>query len=227
MTDFSSASLRDRLTAERPDLFVINDKYAPKLSFFDRCCLFGFHKLGITAPVLAEAFGLNRSTVRYIIRPASKHYKPVRKEWAELGEEAFNKRYTASPDAKQWLDKVEAAKKATLAKVNDKTSQALALEASLPDPRAKQSVGLHAVHIPAPEPARHVSVTVLWVDVLNKDAEWGENVEFDEDGNQRTPGWYLTVSDPAFGALSGLASNSRTSTSALKGFLKDVGGEIE
>lgn len=202
-----------------PQVLQKNIKYAPKMSFADRCAALAAVRMGINKKLVALAFGVNVSTIEYVASPSSRHYKDVRKEYADLGHERFVKEKLTD----DYVRKIMAFKDDARLDLDNKTIDAgLALErakAHGPDRRAKGLEGKHSIFDPI--------AGSLWV-----------HVEFVQPPlsalwpNPRPEGWYVRY-DPASPGYSpemttehhGAAADANTSKSALSAFLTATGSE--
>lgn len=68
-------------------------KFASKLNEAERCEILALVKAGVRRDRVAAAYNVDRRTVTHIVNPASPHYKAVRKHHADLGHDAFLKKY--------------------------------------------------------------------------------------------------------------------------------------
>lgn len=68
-------------------------KFAPKLTYEQRCEVLALHHLGVPRNVLVESYGIDRRTIAHIISKNSIHYRNVRAKFAELGKDAFMQKY--------------------------------------------------------------------------------------------------------------------------------------
>ena len=69
-------------------------KFAPQLSFDERCAILGLHRLGYHAEALARAYKVDRRTIAHIFNVKSSRYKNVRDKEKEMGSEFINKYVT-------------------------------------------------------------------------------------------------------------------------------------
>jgi hypothetical protein len=84
-----------------PAAFAQQGKFAPKLSFAQRCEILVMLRAGIGRATLAKAYGINRRTITHIESPASPHYKNVREELVRLGPDEFRAQYLTEDGAKR------------------------------------------------------------------------------------------------------------------------------
>ena len=127
-----------------------NDKFAAKLTFEERCAIYGLFKSGAATNVLSLAFGITKPTVGYIIRTESRYYKSVRAKYKELGHNFFLFTYV---------------KEEHIAKVNEaaKSYQAKQTEAQLREAAAQTSEDVGIGHKRADHKAgRHL----LWSEMF-------------------------------------------------------------
>lgn len=68
-------------------------KFASKLTFEERCAVLACVVYGVSRPIVAAAFSINRRTVTHVCNEHSIHYKDTRKKLKELGKEEFIKEY--------------------------------------------------------------------------------------------------------------------------------------
>jgi hypothetical protein len=68
-------------------------KYAPKLSFQQRCEVLGLYKLGYTRESLSRMYGVDRRTITHVYNQLSPHYKNVRVELLRMGQPEFLAKY--------------------------------------------------------------------------------------------------------------------------------------
>jgi hypothetical protein len=193
----------ERLLQDRPDLFSVNSKFAPKLSFVDRCSVFAFWKAGIERRTLAAAFGINRGTVNYIVTPSSPHYKNVRKEFKDLGVDEFMRRYLTE----EWAQKVEAAKGSYETQFADDDVKKMRSMEVGPNPRAKSKAGEHLVKYP------DIGNTIGPVEKI--EVVFGTCKSL---GSPPFDGWF--IKSPSGGDM-GNAKHCATSAAAFKAFLED------
>lgn len=83
------------------------EKFAPKLSYQQRCEVLALHHSGISRDLLSRAYGIDRRTVTHIYNPKSAHYREVRQEFLGLGAVAFSEKYVTQ----HVMDRVLAFKK--------------------------------------------------------------------------------------------------------------------
>jgi hypothetical protein len=68
-------------------------KFAPQLTFDQRCEILGLHRIGYNADALAEAYGVDRRTITHIHNAKSTRYKNVRAEEKGIGPQLFIEKY--------------------------------------------------------------------------------------------------------------------------------------
>ena len=66
--------------------FVHRNKFAPKMTFTQRCEVLALHKWGVTRETLAKMYKVDRRTITHIYNPMSTHYKDVRNMAVGLGD---------------------------------------------------------------------------------------------------------------------------------------------
>ncbi len=204
-----------RMKVERPELFRVNSKYAPKLSFFDRCVFYGLFQMDFSIQSLCTAFGVALPTGRYMVRNSSPHYRDVRKEWADLGRERFLKEYVYTPIGEEWTKKAVIAK--AQPELTEKQFAADRAASSGPNKRASQRKGPVTLAFGEIMGNCTLSFDVQWFDTPPPDADWV--------AGERMPGWYLVLTDGTKGWKPGVYGDNQhrmTSTSALQGFIKDT-----
>lgn len=85
-------------------------KFQPKLSFDDQCSVLAFVLKGVSRPLVAQAFGIDRRTVGHIVNMTGIKYHNVRKRLKALGPDDFAAEYLTE----SWAMKIaEAARNAT------------------------------------------------------------------------------------------------------------------
>lgn len=68
-------------------------RFAPVLSYDQRCAALALVHSNVVRSVIAAAFGVNRRTISHIANESSIHYRDVRAEYKSMGHEAFLKKY--------------------------------------------------------------------------------------------------------------------------------------
>jgi hypothetical protein len=68
-------------------------KWAPKLTFEERCGFYYAYTIGVSKETIAAASGLNRGTVTRLINPRYRAYAEVHRKYGELGADAFREAY--------------------------------------------------------------------------------------------------------------------------------------
>jgi hypothetical protein len=71
-------------------------KFAPKLSFTQRCEVLALFRIGCSRELLHKLYKVDRRTITHIYNPKSPHYKNVREEELRLGRENFIKEYATA-----------------------------------------------------------------------------------------------------------------------------------
>lgn len=192
---------RKSLMLERPDLFAVNSKYAPKLSFVERCAVYAYWKAGVERRLLAVTFGINRGTVNFIVTPSSPHYKNVRKEFQELGLEQFGRTYMSD----EWDAKIKEARKTVDVTLSDDELKASKEALAEPNKRASSKEGEHTVFYPG---------------IGSQEGQSGK-VKIEWMTHEGATAWFATV-DP-FGVM---GTGHTTSAAALKAFLEENMAEL-
>lgn len=68
-------------------------KYAPKLSFTQRCEILALHRNGVSRETIAKIYKVDRRTITHIYNSQSVHYRNVREEELRLGRNNFVTKY--------------------------------------------------------------------------------------------------------------------------------------
>lgn len=102
-------SMEELLSKLPSAAFADRGRFAPKLSFAQRCEILALYKQGVSRKVLADAFGVDRRTVTHIYNTASPHYKEVRAEFNRLGIDDFKATYLTEEGVKKVTTAVHAA----------------------------------------------------------------------------------------------------------------------
>jgi hypothetical protein len=68
-------------------------KFAPKLTFDQRCEILALRHAGVRREVLANMYGVDRRTITHIYNPFSPHYKNVRELEIGMGKEQFRDKF--------------------------------------------------------------------------------------------------------------------------------------
>lgn len=207
---------------DHPEMYAENSKYKPKMTFTERCEALAAYKQGIEKPIIAACYGINISTLGFIIQPHSKTYRNVRREYEELGHERFLARYL-TPAVFERLERASHDWKASIpAKDYDEVKQRLVVTDQEPDKRAKRYEGRQTL--------TWLGVGTIHVAVAYVDAVIPPDEHYPE---QRDPGWYLYIdpTSPAFDewmgkGAHGSAADRRTSTTAYEGFAKTIGHDV-
>lgn len=210
----------DQWKSDHPELLAENSKYKAKLTFTERCEALAAYKAGVERPIIAATYGINISTLNFIIQPQSKSYKDVRREYNDYGHDRFIEKYL-TPSALERIAKGGHDWKATLpAKDFDEVKQNLSTTGK-PDPRAKRYEGRHTM--------TWMGAGTVYVAVTYIDADLPALPEAGYDA-PREPGWYVYVDSksPAFAdwmheGPHGQNEDRRTSSSAYNGFAKLIG----
>lgn len=100
---YTSAELNAYVTAVAMGQKLAHGKFAPKLTFAQRCEVLALHRMGCTREVLAKMFHLDRRTVTHIQNPASPRYNNVREEEKRMGRENFIKKYVTEESQRKML----------------------------------------------------------------------------------------------------------------------------
>lgn len=147
------------------------DKYAPKLSFSDRCAALGLIRLGYTRDVVSRVFDLSVRTVARMTSRNQPAYQSVRRELEGLGDDEFIAKYVT-------LEHV--------AKANSFVSAVTAIEkGEAPNPRATHKAGMGVLSSGTP-------INIIWSDEdLNKESP---RPTYDEP-LATGAGWYFNTPD--------------------------------
>jgi hypothetical protein len=86
-------------------------KFAPKLSFGQRCQALALRRLGFTREVLSKMFKVDRRTITHIYNESSPHYKNVREEEKLIGTPNFVTKYVTESIRNEALSYTESEKK--------------------------------------------------------------------------------------------------------------------
>lgn len=111
-------------------------QFAPKLTFEERCAVLACVTYGVSRPITAAAFSINRRTVTHVCNEASGHYRDVRKELKNLGKDKFIETYLTENVAKKIAD---AAGKPT------QHHSSAVTPGTVPSPRANRCAGIQVV----------------------------------------------------------------------------------
>lgn len=207
-----------------PEALAANSKYKAKLTFQSRCSALAALKAGYIVAVVAEAFGINRSTLRYIEKPSSPHYKNIRKELFELGRERFIAEYL-TPDVIELL--AEAAKSPNVNLSGNQMRASASVDTTHPNRKATSREGRHTILYGSGT----LLVEVKWYDKELPPSPY----DMSYDG-PRSPGWYTFVDpeSPAWKdgwieAENPFGNNDArfTSKTALDWFVAQIGGEVQ
>lgn len=153
-------------------------KFESKLNFAERCAILGLEKSGVSRPVLALAFSVNRRTVTHICNPNGVHYRDVRKEFAKLGQVDFVAKYVTETEAKRVTEAVHNMPKEGI-------PARAPTPGTMPSRRADRFAGIQVVK---PEQCSYTHR----LEVAYKERGW-------YDGEQGDAGWYyrdLDSNDP-------------------------------
>lgn len=195
-----------------PSLLASNSKFVVKLTFAERCAIYGLWHLGSERRRLAACFNVNRSTLNFIVKPSSPHYKNVRKEFKDLGAKAFIDTYVTS----EVIDRFNSYRDAPEIKLSDAELKEQHLhEKGQPNKQANRLSGPFSMVAP-----------MLWDGVRTFNVLWSDEPGPNPvDGTLRTPGWYvLSVAD---NRLYGSSDDAKTSKSAREAIVASVGGEVQ
>jgi hypothetical protein len=89
-------------------------KFAPKLSFGQRCEILALSRKGCTRELLSKLYRVDRRTVTHIYNSNSPHYKNVREEELRLGRDNFITKYLTLDVQNAAFEFIEASKADTL-----------------------------------------------------------------------------------------------------------------
>lgn len=112
-------------------------KFAAKLTFEERCAALACVVYGVSRPIVAAAFSINRRTVTHIVNEHSAHYKDTRKKLKELGKDEFIKEYLTESVA------VKIKEAAQVGVVQHHSSDVT--PGTVPSPRASRCAGINVV----------------------------------------------------------------------------------
>lgn len=214
----SKAELDAYIASHYPDLYKpIISKYAPKLSFVERCQVLALMLSNLDRRIVGAAYGINRGTVSYIVNEASPHYKDVRRELKDHGLDRFLAKYL-TPVA---LERYAGAKNDQQTLYSDDELRRAKEKGELPgqeaNPKAVKSEGVFWF-------------TGMWglqVGTYKAEVKWTDEPGPDPadflSETPRTPGWYIHVKDAEDDNtfyIAGSAADSKTSTSARDAWLK-------
>lgn len=177
-------------------------KFAPKLTFHQRCEILAMHHAGISRELLAKAYNIDRRTVTHIYNSTSEHYRDVRRQQLELGQAAFQKKYLTQ----DVLDKVLAQRqlRETAVQANNKS--------------ANKKAGPHTVQGEMCDyPHR---VVIAWKDKGDPSNMNGETIS--------VSGWYYNDLDGGFPNQWYWVDEESTKTSdnCYRAMLKDISDKL-
>jgi len=115
-------------------------KFAPKLTFDQRCTALALDKVSVHRNIIAELFGVDRRTVSHICNAHSTHYRSVRDHYKRMGHEAFITEYV-TPETVGAIKLI----KIRMPSPDNKKPVMPSVKAGVPNPRATKSKGLHTV----------------------------------------------------------------------------------
>lgn len=127
---------------------MLTGKFAPKMSFDQRCELLALYRKGYTREALAKLYGVDRRTVTHIHNAQSSHYRNVREEELRLGRENFLEKYITAD---------------SMAKV----MELAAVESEVNNKQAKGKQGIHTVQGPMCKYPHRVRIE--WKEANDKD----------------------------------------------------------
>ncbi len=167
-------------------------KYAPKLSFGQRCEILGLYRKGCTRELLTKLYLVDRRTITHIYNPLSTHYKNVREEELRLGRDNFITKYVT-----------DAVWQAALTYIGDKT------ESPANNKAANRKAGVHQMQNEYCERAHRV--VIRWHEV-----DYNNNIQvagwYYQDLDSEWPNeWFHTGPE-----------SMRTSQACFEGAQKDV-----
>ena len=220
MTDLPEAPLRFNsleemrawIAANHPDMYDSrNSKFAPKLTFTERCEAFALAKSGdLDRRQIAAAYGINRATLAYMLNQHGPHYKDVRREYAEYGHDRFLKKYI-TPNV---IERYAASKKKLEVALSDDELKAARSEGAMstaPNKTATKHAG--PFHFSMPNENQQILGVVVWSDSPGR----GPYAFGPKESVDRPPGWYVQVDE--WSQLVGSEEHRLTSTSAKSGFI--------
>lgn len=107
-------------------------KFAPKLSFDERCSVLALVRANVSRKIVSEALGIDRRTVGHITNETSLHYRNVRQEYKRIGHDDFIAKYVTEEVARK------------VAEVANKPVDVVHATGN-PSERARAKAGVHTV----------------------------------------------------------------------------------
>lgn len=221
--------LRRRLPASA---FKDSQKFAAKLNFEKRCAILALERIsGVSRPVLAAAFGVNRGTVAYICNNSSPHYKDVRREYNELGRDAFERKYLTE----EIIDRIAEVTGDPETQMTDAELRAFKASQGITPPRksADAHAGTWAVLDAFFFKFQPGKIDIVW---FEEESEIPEGVNGKFGASFDGPGWYCIIHDPEQGNFLNYESEPgstekfakyRSSKAALDSAKATTSGEYE
>lgn len=175
-------------------------KFAPKLSFEQRCEVMAFYLAGFKIPALAAAFGLHRRTVSSIVSRNARYYKDVIEEFDRRGADDFKRVYLTEEGAK----KLAAVADSDEVKMNEPAYRGLKATADGPDKRKNTYQGVSTS-------SQGGKFEVAWKD----------KGEVDAVGELEESGWYYhDLEDPVAKGMWQVDSNDKPFVSSKAAYDK-------
>lgn len=145
-------------------------KFAPKLSFAERCEVMAFYLSGYKVPALAAAFGLHRRTVSSIVNRNARYYQDVTEEFDKRGRDDFVRTYLTEAGAM----KLASVANSPEVKMNEPAYRGLKSTGDGPDKRKKSQEGTHTRD-----------------DGVRYEIAWKNEGEEDSEGAILVSGWFF------------------------------------
>lgn len=192
--------------------------FEPKLTFRQRCEILALDVVGAKRTQSAAVYKIARPTVAYICNPASRYYRNVRQELADLGKDRFVETYLTA-EVMETYNAYERHVRAILNDEDDKAERRTEANAAGPNKTARGKAGRFSVWDEHSKFTEHIDVEWLEVGTLME--------TFSE------PGWYLLISEATMkargwgvaqtiwpGVINGEVPPFATSQAALNAYLK-------
>jgi hypothetical protein len=210
-----------------PQALSRNSKWVAKLSFVERCQAVAAVKGGMLKKMVALAFGVNVSTLEFMLAPNGKHYKDVKRELRDLGEPRFIQQYYTPEVAQRVLAFIHDPRLAMNQKVLDKEVAEGRTKVLGADRRADHAARTYTTFSNI-DGTMHVEIAY----VLDPGPDFIEQTP-------RPEGWYARIlstspdwkplhksDDTEHGLWYGTNGSWMTSKKALENFLADTMAEV-